>query len=100
MFTDMHASQVKPDHPTGWEQAAYESVSFTVPDQWKAGRIWGRRNCDFNSNKPDYEKCLTGGCNGGLLCDPNTGTGVPPATVAEWTLEGDGYQDWFDGSYY
>ncbi|KIY68981.1 thaumatin-like protein [Cylindrobasidium torrendii FP15055 ss-10] len=98
LFTDMNASQVKPDQATGWEQAAYESVSFTVPDQWKAGRIWGRRNCDFSSSKPDYEKCLTGGCNGGLLCDPTTGTGVPPATVAEWTLEGDGFQDWYDVS--
>ena len=23
--------------------------------------------------------------------------GVPPVTVAEWTLEGDGFQDWYDG---
>ena len=47
-----------------------------------------RRNCDFSSN-PGPNSCLDGGCNGGLECDRNTGTGVPPATVAEWTL-GDG----------
>ncbi|KIY68976.1 Osmotin thaumatin-like protein [Cylindrobasidium torrendii FP15055 ss-10] len=98
LFTDMGVSTVKPDQPTGWEQAAGESVTFDVPDEWKAGRIWGRSDCDFNSDKPDYLKCLTGGCNGGLLCDGTTGTGVPPATVAEWTLEGDGFQDWFDVS--
>lgn len=23
--------------------------------------------------------------------------GVPPATVAEWTLQGDGFLDWYDG---
>jgi hypothetical protein len=31
------------------------------------------------------------------VCDPHTGTGVPPATVAEWTLQGDGNQDFYDG---
>ncbi|KAJ7116199.1 thaumatin-like protein [Mycena crocata] len=48
-----------------------------------AGPIWGRTECDFSSN-PGPTSCATGGCNGGLLCDPNTGTGVPPATVAEF----------------
>jgi hypothetical protein len=24
--------------------------------------------------------------------------GVPPATVAEWTLEGDGFKDYYDGT--
>jgi hypothetical protein len=33
----------------------------------------------------------------GLVCDPHTGTGVPPATVAEWTLQGDGNKDFYDG---
>lgn len=26
--------------------------------------------------------------------------GVPPATVAEWTLEGDGNRDFYDGEVY
>ena len=25
-----------------WEALAYSSVRFTVPDDWKAGRIWVR----------------------------------------------------------
>ena len=33
---------------------------------------------------------------GGLLCDPHTGTGIPPASVAEWTLGGDGNRDFYD----
>jgi len=82
MFTGVGAA---PNHATGWEAAAFTSVSFTVPDNWQAGRIWGRRNCDFSTN-PGPNSCLDGGCNGGLVCDPVTGTGVPPATLAEFTL--------------
>ncbi|TCD59854.1 hypothetical protein EIP91_011290 [Steccherinum ochraceum] len=96
MFTDLNAGQAVPNFPTGWEAAAFTAVSFPVPDNWKAGRIWGRRDCDFTiTNGPT---CLDGWCNGGLLCDPSTGTGVPPATVAEWTLQGDGNRDFYDVS--
>lgn len=83
-----------------WEAKAFTAVSFFVPDNWKAGRIWvrmistaietpthiplqGRRNCDFNRAGGPSVQCLTGGCNGGLLCDERTGTGVPPASLAE-----------------
>ncbi|KAF5325500.1 hypothetical protein D9619_009729 [Psilocybe cf. subviscida] len=97
IFTDLNVAPNTPNSPTGWEAAAFTKVSFTVPDNWKAGRIWARRNCDFSSN-PGPNSCLDGGCNGGLLCDAHTGTGVPPATVAEWTLEGDGNQDFYDVS--
>ncbi|KAG7094818.1 hypothetical protein E1B28_005631 [Marasmius oreades] len=84
MFTDLHAGNAVPDFATGWEAQAWSKVSFNVPDNWTAGRIWARRNCDMS--KPGPNNCLTGGCNGGLECDRNSGTGVPPATVAEWTL--------------
>lgn len=77
-------------------------------------RVQGRRDCDFSTN-PGPNSCLTGGCNGGLLCDNKTGTvssisvislardilfrkGVPPVTVAEWTLQGDGNLDFYDGT--
>jgi len=82
MFTGVGAA---PNFATGWEAAAFTAVSFTVPDNWQAGRIWGRRNCDFSTN-PGPNSCLDGGCNGGLVCNPVTGTGVPPATLAEFTL--------------
>ncbi|TFY83991.1 hypothetical protein EWM64_g20 [Hericium alpestre] len=64
MFTDLNVAPNVPAYQTGWEAAAYTAVSFSVPDNWKAGRIWG----------------------------------VPPATVAEWTLQGDGNQDFYDVS--
>ncbi|CDO77734.1 hypothetical protein BN946_scf184969.g86 [Trametes cinnabarina] len=96
MFTDLTAGTAVPEFPTGWEAQPSNSVTFNVPDNWKAGRIWGRRDCDFTiTNGPT---CLDGWCNGGLLCDPHTGTGVPPATVAEWTLQGDGNRDFYDVS--
>ena len=98
LFTDLNVGTATPSQPTGWEQKSGQTISFTVPDNWKAGRIWGRRNCDFSTN-PGPNSCLDGGCNGGLLCDPHTGTGVPPATVAEFTFQGDGNQDWYDGAY-
>ena len=97
VFTDLNVGTAVPSVETGWEAPTNTSRSFTVPDNWRAGRIWGRRNCDFSANTgPD--SCLSGGCNGGLLCDSRTGTGVPPVTVAEWTLSGDGNRDFYDVS--
>ncbi|KAJ7676383.1 thaumatin-like protein [Mycena rosella] len=97
IFTDLNVGSALPDQPTGWEAAPGSSVSFNVPDNWTAGRIWPRTECDFSSN-PGPNSCATGGCNGGLLCDPHTGTGVPPATVAEFTLSGGGTTDNYDTS--
>ncbi|PAV18276.1 thaumatin [Pyrrhoderma noxium] len=97
IYTDLSVGTNIPDQPTGWEALALSSVRFTVPDDWKAGRIWGRRNCDFSVN-PGPNSCATGGCNGGLLCDNMTGTGVPPVSVAEWTLQGDQNLDYYDVS--
>ncbi|KII90580.1 hypothetical protein PLICRDRAFT_538201 [Plicaturopsis crispa FD-325 SS-3] len=95
LFTDP-SSKAKPTQVTGWEAAPASSTSFAVPNGWTSGRIWGRRDCDFSKQAPN--DCVTGGCNGGLQCDPSTGTGVPPATVAEFTLNGDGNADWYDVS--
>jgi hypothetical protein len=84
--------------PNSWEAPAGTSVSFNVPNNWKAGRIWVRiipfaifissecssaqsstftqgrtQGCDFSTN-PGPTSCVTGGCNGGLFCDVRTGT--------------------------
>ncbi|KAI4524243.1 Osmotin, thaumatin-like protein [Schizophyllum commune Loenen D] len=98
LYTDLNVGTAVPDQPTGWDASPGSSVTFDVPDNWKAGRIWGRRDCDFSSGSSDPSTCLTGGCNGGLLCDNRTGTGVPPCSVAEWTLQGDGNRDFYDVS--
>ncbi|KAI3615541.1 thaumatin-like protein [Moniliophthora roreri] len=71
IWTDPNASKTKPDHPGGWEAASGTSVSFSVPDEWTAGRIWGRRECDFGSSKNGT--CISGGCDA-LECT-NTSTG-------------------------
>lgn len=99
-FTIWPAHFTNPDSPTrltsqpaGWEAQAYAEFRFYVPDRW-AGRFWGRRNCDFS--RPGPTSCLTGGCNGGLMCDSASGAGVPPATLAEFKLNGDGGQDFYD----
>jgi len=97
MYTDLKVSKSKPDQPNGWEQAAGATVTFSVPNDWKAGRIWARTDCNFSTN-PGPTSCSTGGCNGGLVCDENTGTGVPPVSLAEWTLSGDGNRDFYDVS--
>ncbi|KAN0107272.1 Thaumatin family domain containing protein [Russula decolorans] len=133
IYTDLSVAQNVPQFPTGWESPPYTSAQFSVPDNWKSGRIWvrifsflpnsftarawlhslpdfcgrarallfggfqGRRDCNF-STTAGVNSCLDGGCNGGLQCDPHTGTGVPPATVAEWTLQSNGSQDFYDVS--
>ncbi|ORY73429.1 thaumatin [Leucosporidium creatinivorum] len=83
-----------PDVAMGWEAAAGSIVDLTVAAGW-GGRVWGRTECDFSSDSALPSTCATGGCNGGLECDKTSGTGVAPATLAEWTLDADG-SDWYD----
>jgi len=97
MFTDLNVASAVPDQPTGWEAPAYTGVTFNAPDNWQSGRIWARRDCDFSISSPATQ-CASGGCNGGLVCDPHTGTGVPPATVAEFTLSTSAIPDYYDVS--
>ncbi|KAH9956932.1 thaumatin, partial [Russula dissimulans] len=49
---------------------------------------------DFSVN-PGPTSCLDGGCTGGLKCAD--GTGVPPATLAEFSLGTDDGFDYYDG---
>ncbi|KIM38807.1 hypothetical protein M413DRAFT_19912 [Hebeloma cylindrosporum] len=95
IFTDLHVATNVPDFPTGWEAGPGTTFEFQVPDNWKAGRIWGRRDCDFAGNMyGGPSTCLSGGCNGGYQCDPHTGIGVPPVTLAQWNLD-EGGSDWY-----
>ncbi|KIK54220.1 hypothetical protein GYMLUDRAFT_264738 [Collybiopsis luxurians FD-317 M1] len=70
------------DQVNGWEQAAGSTVTFDVPDNWSGASIWGRTECDFLTVQGPTS-CVTGGCQGGLIC---TGTGATLATAAELTL--------------
>ncbi|KAI0635703.1 Osmotin thaumatin-like protein [Trametes polyzona] len=94
IFTDLNVGSAVPDRQTGWQQNAHQTVSFTVPNNWRAGRIWGRRSCNFSKGPAGPNQCLDGGCNGGLQCDRHSGTGVPPVTVAEFTLGANGLDNY------
>ncbi|KAH8801860.1 thaumatin-like protein [Flagelloscypha sp. PMI_526] len=95
MFTDPNVGSARPSHETGWQAAPKTAVQFNVPNDWKSGRIWARTGCDFSKGPL---ACDTGACNGGLQCASSAGTGVPPASLAEWTLNGSGGLDYYDVS--
>ncbi|KAG8931730.1 hypothetical protein FRC02_002282 [Tulasnella sp. 418] len=94
IFTDLNVSKNGTKGPTGWEAPTGSGMSVEVPEDW-TGRIWGRRDCNFNSPNPGPNSCVTGGCIGGLLCDPYSGTGVPPATLGEFRLSGSNGFDYY-----
>ena len=88
----------------GWELDANATATITVPDNW-SGRFWGRTGCSFNAqgvcnnqtvtvNNNDYviaNCCDTGGCqNGSNFALDCAQTGLPPATLAEFTLAAGG----------
>ena len=96
----------------GWELDANATATVTVPGSY-SGRFWGRTGCSFNAsdgctgqtvnvNGNNYviaNCCDTGGCTDGsgnfvLNC---VNTGLPPATLAEFTLaSAGGGQDNYD----
>ncbi|QRV73414.1 pathogenesis-related protein PR5K (thaumatin family) [Ceratobasidium sp. AG-Ba] len=92
IYTDLNVGSAVPAVETGWQATSGSSRSFSVPDTWKAGRIWGRTECSFSSSGEGI--CATGGCDGGLAC---TGVSSGPTTLAEFTLGADA-QDWTDVS--
>jgi hypothetical protein len=65
------------------------SATVSVPNNWTAGRIWGRTHCNTSTGN-----CLTGDCGNKIAC--NGATGIPPATLAEWTLAGANNNDYYD----
>src|SRR6478609_2310862 len=68
------------------------TVSITVPAGASAIRFWGRTGCNFNSSGAGT--CASGDCARGLYC--NGAGGIPPATLAEFTMNGAGNQDFYD----
>ncbi|VFQ75512.1 unnamed protein product [Cuscuta campestris] len=83
-----------PLSPTGFSLGPGESQSLTVPTSW-SGRLWGRSGC---SNDPAGKfSCVTGDCGSGVP-ECNGSGAKPPATLAEFTLNGSGGQDFYDVS--
>ncbi|XP_047161056.1 pathogenesis-related thaumatin-like protein 3.5 [Vigna umbellata] len=69
-------------------------IQLTAPSGW-SGRLWARTGCSFDGS--GIGTCVTGDCGSGLRC---TGAGVPPATLAEFTVgfAGNGDKDFYDVS--
>ncbi|CAL5197481.1 unnamed protein product [Lathyrus oleraceus] len=79
---------------TGFALQSGETNVIAVPTAW-SGRIWGRTLCSTDS--AGKFSCATGDCGSSKVeC---TGSGaVPPATLAEFTLNGAGGMDFYDVS--
>ncbi|CAJ1942347.1 unnamed protein product [Sphenostylis stenocarpa] len=71
-----------------------QSTAFIVPTAW-SGRVWGRTLCSTDS--AGKFSCLTGDC-GSSAVECNGGGATPPATLAEFTLNGGGGLDFYDVS--
>lgn len=64
---------------------------LNVPAGTASARIWPRTGCTFDGS--GRGSCQTGDCNGLLQCQVS---GVPPTTLAEYTLNGNQNTDFFD----
>lgn len=79
---------------TGFALQKGESRTVTAPTSW-GGRMWGRTLCSQDS--AGKFTCVTGDCGSNKLeCSGNGAT--PPATLAEFKLDGYGGQDYYDVS--
>ncbi|KAH9623406.1 hypothetical protein KSS87_002918 [Heliosperma pusillum] len=79
---------------TGFELPQGGTRTLPAPVGW-SGRFWGRTNCNFDST--GVGSCLTGDCGSGQV-ECNGAGAAPPATLAEFTLNGSGGQDFYDVS--
>ncbi|XP_050213171.1 thaumatin-like protein 1b [Mercurialis annua] len=79
---------------TGFVLQKGETKTVTAPASW-GGRMWGRTHCTQDST--GKFSCLTGDCGSGKLECSGTGA-IPPATLAEFKLDGYGGMDYFDVS--
>lgn len=83
-----------PMSPTGFALAKGESKTIPAPSGW-SGRFWGRTLCSEDSS--GKFSCATGDCGSGKLECAGSGA-VPPATLAEFTLNGANGLDFYDVS--
>ncbi|KAE9458644.1 hypothetical protein C3L33_09457, partial [Rhododendron williamsianum] len=85
---------IAPLSTTGFVLREGESKAIDAPSSW-GGRFWGRTICSEDSN--GKFSCVTGDCGSGKI-ECAGANAVPPATLAEFTLDGDGGMDFFDVS--
>ncbi|KAM7251668.1 hypothetical protein ACFE04_023551 [Oxalis oulophora] len=80
---------------TGFTLQSGESSSISVPPAW-SGRLWGRTLCSTDPTTNKFT-CLSADCGSSTLECSGAGA-TPPATLAEFTLNGDGGLDFYDVS--
>ncbi|XAR59818.1 hypothetical protein NMG60_11015797 [Bertholletia excelsa] len=80
--------------PTGFTLKSGKSRTLSVPKSW-SGRLWGRSQCGIGSD--GKFSCATGDCGSGKVECAGAGA-IPPATLAEFTLNGDQGLDFYDVS--
>lgn len=79
---------------TGFALQPGQSNAVSVPTAW-SGRLWGRTLCSQDST--GKFTCLTGDCGSSNVQCAGSGA-APPATLAEFTLNGAGGLDFYDVS--
>ncbi|CAI8609023.1 unnamed protein product [Vicia faba] len=79
---------------TGFVLDSGETSVIAVPTAW-SGRIWGRTLCSTDST--EKFSCATGDCGSSNMECRGSGA-IPPATLAEFTLNGAGGMDFYDVS--
>ncbi|KFK42012.1 hypothetical protein AALP_AA2G201100 [Arabis alpina] len=85
---------VAPLPTTGFVLQKGESRTINAPVSW-GGRFWGRTLC--STDLTGKFTCLTGDCGSGKIECSGSGA-LPPATLAEFTLDGSGGLDFYDVS--
>ncbi|KAK3028465.1 hypothetical protein RJ639_040034 [Escallonia herrerae] len=80
--------------PTGFTLNSGKSRTLSVPRSW-SGRLWGRTLCTRDPS--GRFSCRTGDCGSGKVECAGSGA-IPPATLAEFTLNGDQGLDFYDVS--
>uniref|UniRef100_A0A0E0LX23 Thaumatin-like protein n=1 Tax=Oryza punctata TaxID=4537 RepID=A0A0E0LX23_ORYPU len=79
---------------TGFVLAPGQSRTMSVPTGW-SGRFWGRTLC--STDDAGKFTCVTGDCGSGRQ-ECAGGGAAPPATLAEFTMDGSGGMDFYDVS--
>ncbi|KAF7134559.1 hypothetical protein RHSIM_Rhsim08G0032900 [Rhododendron simsii] len=80
---------------TGFALNSGASTTIPIPTSW-SGRIWGRTLCSTDPTTGKFT-CLTADCGSGTI-ECNGACAVPPATLAEFTLNGANGLDFYDVS--
>ncbi|XP_019236594.1 PREDICTED: uncharacterized protein LOC109216841 [Nicotiana attenuata] len=76
----------------GFSLSHGDTIHLPAPSGW-SGRFWARTGCTFDNS--GNGKCITGDC-GALKC---TGGGVPPVSLAEFTIaKSNNEKDFYDVS--